>query len=679
MLRSISSRLALLALAAGVMWGCDGERATQPQPSGKVAADGSAVVVVTVQAEGVPVSGVVVELSRSIAGVAASYEWAATTDENGQAQIEVTAGNGYYQARVVQDGNEVGHWSSIPLNAGAEVELALPIGGRAQILRITSLVVDADDALTKAYVQEAIAFYEANGLEATVAYYNSRESFEGERALLVIDPVQSIALAWGRWPSLAGTLDSGAAAAMYAAYPTVEGQSAAIAIAKLIKDVAAAATAEGSWFEYQTRTLDGYTEPSRNLVVLHDGLVFSAGHFGILEKFAEATQHYVNEALARYEREGLDATIAHYNNRDSMDEQFYLFLIGADDLYLAHPIFPHLIGTDIKDVVGSNGYELGQEVARATEAGHWIDYLWPNPVTNREEAKTTWAIRHDGLIFASGYYTAADDAEPPAWLDAEPRAYTVEYVERAIGRYEQDGLDAMVTYYNSVSAFEGDWYLFVTDAHDNYIVHPLLSHLIGTDIKDVVGSNGYELGQEIAKATEDGHWIDYLWPHPVTLFNAAKSTYVLRHDGLIFASGYYPIAADVAEQTRAFVQGAIDHYDEHGREAMVAYYSDEANSDGVRVLFLLDENGTFTAPSPGNLAGLDANALAFPDFTGELVGPQMANASAEGRWLNFAWPGMFGSDNLISHTWTIRHDGLVFMSSYFDDQPSVLPAEPDDG
>ena len=669
MLRSISSRLALLALAAGFMWSCDGERATQPQPSGKAAADGSAVVVVTVQQDGAPVSGVVVELSRSIAGMAASYEWSAETDENGQARIEVTAGNGYYQARVVQDGNEVGYRSSIPLNVGTEVPLNFALA---------ALVADDDDALTMAYVQKAIDFYEANGLEATVAYYNNRESIEGDRAMLIIDPGQSIALAWGRWPTLVGTLDSGAAAALYSAYPTVEGQSAAIAIAKLIKDIAAAATAEGSWFEYQTRTFEGETEPSRNIVVLHDGLVFSAGHFGLLEKFAEAAQHYVGEAIVRYENEGLDATIAHYNNRDSMDEQFYLFLIGADDIYLAHPIFRHLIGTDIKDVVGSNGYELGREIARATEDGHWVNYLWPNPISNREEAKTTWAIRHDGLIFASGYYTAADDVEPPAWLNAEPRAYTMEYVEGAIDRYEQDGLDAMVTYYNSVSAFEGDWYLFVIDANDNYIVHPLLPHLIGTDIKDVVGANGYELGKEIAKATEDGHWIDYIWPHPVTLFNAPKSTYAIRRDGLIFASGYYPVAEDIAEQTMAFVQGAIDHYKEHGREAMVAYYSDEANSDGVRDLFLLDETGTFVAPSPGSLAGLDANRLPFPDFTGQPVGPQMANAPEEGRWLNFAWPGMFGSDNLISHTWVIRHDGLVFMTSYFDDKPSVLPAEPDD-
>lgn len=34
---------------------------------------------------------------------------------------------------------------------------------------------------------------------------------------------------------------------------------------------------------------------------------------------------------------------------------------------MARPIFPHLIGTDIKDVVGSDGQELGKEIAQATE------------------------------------------------------------------------------------------------------------------------------------------------------------------------------------------------------------------------------------------------------------------------------------------------------------------------
>ena len=48
---------------------------------------------------------------------------------------------------------------------------------------------------------------------------------------------------------------------------------------------------------------------------------------------------------------------------------FICSLLTRNDIYLAHPIFPHLKGTDIKDVVGSDGQELGKEIAEATEAG----------------------------------------------------------------------------------------------------------------------------------------------------------------------------------------------------------------------------------------------------------------------------------------------------------------------
>ena len=41
----------------------------------------------------------------------------------------------------------------------------------------------------------------------------------------------------------------------------------------------------------------------------------------------------------------------------------------------------------------------------------------------------------------------------------------------------------MLDYYNSVASFEGEWYLFATDANNIYHVHPLAPRLIGTDIK----------------------------------------------------------------------------------------------------------------------------------------------------------------------------------------------------
>ena len=81
-----------------------------------------------------------------------------------------------------------------------------------------------------------------------------------------------------------------------------------------------------------------------------------------------------------------------------------MFVTDPNDIFIVHPIMPSLIGTDIKDVVGSNGFELGKALAEATEEGTWVDYPWPNPVSGEEEPKRAWAIRFDGLLFGSGYY-----------------------------------------------------------------------------------------------------------------------------------------------------------------------------------------------------------------------------------------------------------------------------------
>ena len=623
MLRSIGSRMALLALAAGVMWGCDGERATQPQPLGKAAADGSAVVVVTVQQDGAPVSGVVVELSRSIAGVAASYEWSGTTDKNGQARIEVTS-SGYYQARVVQDGHEVGYQSSIPLNVGTEFALNLTIA---------ALVPSADPRdVTRAYVEAGIARYEREGLEAMLAYYNNWQSVEGERSMMILQAGDQTVLASVLYPGMIGTNT-------FSSPNTPLGS------------LMAQATAEGYWFEnFSLNPATQQPEPSLFLAILHDNLIFVSVHSLAREDVAAVTQDYVQRAIAMYERDGLEATIAYYDSRASVNGQFYLFLIDENDLYLVHPIFPHLKGTDIKEVVGSDGQELGEEIAEATEEGHWVDYLWPNPETGLEEPKSAWVIRRDGLIFASGYYTSDPDAEPPAWKDADPREYTVTYVEQAIARYERDGLDAMKNYYNSVASFEGQFYMFIMDANDLYIVHPLLPHLIGTDIKDVVGSDGYELGKEIAEATEEGHWVDYLWPHPFTLQDAPKVAYAVRHDGLIFVSGYYPLENPRAK-TQAYVAAAIEYYKENGLEATRAYYNSPESFDGQWFLVMIDENQKYL------VFGLN------PALVGRTT---ERTTTEEGQWsISTSIDNPITPEEDIFHRWSILYDGLIFWSGYF--------------
>ena len=367
-----------------------------------------------------------------------------------------------------------------------------------------------DNDLTMAYVLEAMDFYDENGLEAAAERYNSAGSMEGERALFLVlqDGLNVLAA------PLDGSLLGPAIGTLYE---------------PLIRQSSELATPQGAWHELQgINAVTGLKELQRAFIVERDGLVFWAAHSILLENVENTTKEYVSKAIALYDAEGLDATIAYHNSPESLDGQFYLFLIGADDIYLAHPVFAHLIGTDIKDVVGSDGYELGKDIAQATEEGVWVEYLWPHPVTRREQHKVTWAIRHDGLIFASGYYAGEPETGSQEWLDADPREYTMRFVRRAIERYANDGLDSMLNYYNSVASFEGQWYLFATDADDIYNVHPLLPHLRGTDIKDVVGSDGYELGKALAAATEEGIWVEYLWPHPVTLQETPKISYAVR-------------------------------------------------------------------------------------------------------------------------------------------------------
>ena len=395
----------------------------------------------------------------------------------------------------------------------------------------------------------------------------------------------------------------------------------------------------------------------------------SLQNFVIRDNPAAFTQNFVQAALDRYDRDGREATLAYYNSQASIEGEWYVFIIDENDLIVSHPVMPDLIGQDVKTIVGADGYELGKEIATATEAGHWIHYLWPNPAADGiKEPKHSWAVRHDGLIFGSGYYDPSNPhrellhnlvpsspchfpGPDGAWLfkrysrvpdiaavlenptpysfrsgisaisgwacdaeeivieingepltaaygtvrgdtaevcgdtdngfsllwnwnnlgdgthtaralidgvpfaqscvtvttfgdemlgDEEKATFTRDFVQAALDRYDREGREATIAYYNSQASVEGEWYVFIIDENDLIVSHPVMPELLGRDVKTFVGADGYELGKEIATATEAGHWIHYLWPNPATDgIEEPKHSWAVRHDGLIFGSGYY--------------------------------------------------------------------------------------------------------------------------------------------
>ena len=246
-------------------------------------------------------------------------------------------------------------------------------------------------AYTKAFVQQAMNLYVALGLEETVAYYNTKESVDGQWYVFIIDENQTI-VAHAPNPDLVGKHSSQALGPN--SYPTGSA-------------VAASADQDGAWFDYTyANPASGVVETKHSWMVIHDGITFGSGWYerGPGKSDAPAyTKAFVQQATNLYVALGLEETVAYYNTKESVDGQWYVFIIDPDGYTIAHHN-PQFRGRDPSLRVDATGYFYGDDLQSATEAGHWVDYVLLNPESGENRQKHTWIVRHDGLLFGSGWY-----------------------------------------------------------------------------------------------------------------------------------------------------------------------------------------------------------------------------------------------------------------------------------
>ena len=249
---------------------------------------------------------------------------------------------------------------------------------------------------------------------------------------------------------------------------------------------------------------------------------------------AEYTRFFVDGAIGRYETQGLDATIAHYSREESIDGQWYVFIVGEDDRLIAHPN-PYRIGLDLKGWVGTdaNGYNYGAEVLSATGEGKWVTYVYRNPEsgdlgpghTGELELKNAWVVRHDGLLFASGWYVNADEFAK-ALVATAARVFREVGLEETIAYFASPdtdfaGLHAAIAYYNSADNVAGAWFAFVADESGTVIDH-FHKEMVGKSLEDVLGTDTFEV-------TAEGNWVT----------TEDVRVWVLGQDGMTFGSGWH--------------------------------------------------------------------------------------------------------------------------------------------
>lgn len=119
-----------------------------------------------------------------------------------------------------------------------------------------------------------------------------------------------------------------------------------------------------------------------------------------------------------------------------------------------------------------------------------------------------------------------------------PEAYTKYLVQKAIDRYDAEGREATFEYYSSAESLNGSWYVFILEG-DNLVVNPNKPDWVGTSTANRSDINGKPYGKDLVAANEDGVWVDYFLTHPVTGEETQKHSWAIRHNGLVFGSGWY--------------------------------------------------------------------------------------------------------------------------------------------
>ncbi len=222
------------------------------------------------------------------------------------------------------------------------------------------------------------------------------------------------------------------------------------------------------------------------------------------------TQFVVDQAIDRYQAEGLDATLAHYNDPSSVEDEWYVFVIGRDDTVIGH-YEPSRRGLDVKGSVGTdiNGYNFGPEMLAATEAGRWVPYVYVNPAAETLgdegvfELKNSWVVRHDGLLFGSGWYVNSEEFAPRLFSEAAEHfrsggmAAVLDFYTDPQGI--SAGLIPTAEYYNRTGTL-GGYFSGIIAAPDGKILAHIDPTLIGTDVADL-------LGPAVRNATAEGGWI----------------------------------------------------------------------------------------------------------------------------------------------------------------------------
>lgn len=117
----------------------------------------------------------------------------------------------------------------------------------------------------------------------------------------------------------------------------------------------------------------------------------------------------VKRVQAKFAAQGADATFKAVNDKDAAefhDRDLYAFIYDLEGVNVAHGARPALVGQNLLALKDPKGVYLIQDmiaIVRGPGNG-WVDYKWPNPITDKIEDKSSYVERMGDYFVGVGVY-----------------------------------------------------------------------------------------------------------------------------------------------------------------------------------------------------------------------------------------------------------------------------------
>jgi signal transduction histidine kinase len=133
--------------------------------------------------------------------------------------------------------------------------------------------------------------------------------------------------------------------------------------------------------------------------------VAPAGEYGSKDE-AVAMVKRVEDMFASAGAETTFKAVSDKSTASFHDRDLYPFIYDLSGRCVAHGARPALIGKNLLDLKDQDGKYLIREmvsIARGPGSG-WVNYKWPNPISNRIEDKTSYVEKMGDYFVGVGVY-----------------------------------------------------------------------------------------------------------------------------------------------------------------------------------------------------------------------------------------------------------------------------------